>query len=153
MSNRRFEALPHTADKGIKAYGKDLKELFENAAFGMFSLMAPLENYTPTEARDFEVEGEDVETLLRNWLAELLYFFEVDRILFVNFRVHTIEGCGENTRETLLEKPCRLKGTAWGLPFNEGIEWLGSAVKAVTHHGLYVKKEASGFEAQIIFDV
>lgn len=140
MSSIRFEILPHTADKGIKAFGRDLKELFENAAVGMFSLMADPGKYTPSEERAIEVESSDLESLLRDWLAELLYQFEVDRILFVDFAVRSIS---EN----------RLEGVAFGLPFSPEIEWLGSGVKAVTHHGLYIHRTDERFEAQVIFDV
>lgn len=156
MSGRCFEVLPHTADKRIKAYGDSLVELFKNAALGMFSLMARLEDYTPSEAREFGIEAVDLESLLRDWLAELLYVFEVDRILFVDFEIHSLEGCIDNP-PTLdaVSRPvtCRLKATARGLPFDHGIEWQGSAVKAVTRHDLYIKETEKGFEAQIIFDV
>jgi len=137
---QRFEVLAHTADKAIRAYGKSVEELFENAAYGMFSLMADLGKYMPTETRTFEVEAPDIESLLRSWLAELLYSFEVDRILFVDFEVQAIDGC-------------RVKGKAHGLPFSSGIEWLGSSVKAVTHHNLYVHRTDERWEAQVIFDV
>jgi SHS2 domain-containing protein len=106
----------------------------------MFSLMADLGKYMPTETRTFQVEAPDIESLLRAWLAELLYSFEVDRILFVDFEVQAIDGC-------------RVKGKAHGLPFSSGIEWLGSSVKAVTHHNLYVHRTDERWEAQVIFDV
>lgn len=136
----RYEVLSHTADKGIKAWGRTLEELFENAAYGMFSLMADLEKYPASESVEIEVAAPDVESLLRAWLAELLYRFEVDRMLFVDFTVHTV---GES----------RVVGTARGLPFHPGIEWLGPPVKAVTLHGLYVHRTDERFEAQVIFDV
>jgi SHS2 domain-containing protein len=136
----RFESLEHTADKGIKAYGSSPKELFENAAFGMFSLMADLERYAPVKTREIEIEASDIESLLRTWLADLLYQFEVDRMLFVDFHVDHIEGD-------------RLKSTARGLPFSDDIEWLGPSVKAVTLHDLYVRRTDDRWEAQVIFDV
>ena len=139
-SDIRFEVLPHTADKGIKAFGGDLKELFENAAIGMFSLMADLEKYEPTECHEFDVQASDLEFLLRTWLADLLYKFEVDRILFVDFEVQAVDNN-------------HLKGKACGLPFSDKIEWLGSSVKAVTHYDLYVHRTDERFEAQVIFDV
>ena len=137
---QRFESLEHTADKGIKAFGSCLRELFENAAFGMFSLMADLERYTPVETREIEVEASDTESLLRTWLAELLYQFEVDRMLFVDFHVDDIEEGG-------------LRATVRGLPFSDDIEWLGPSVKAVTLHDLYVRRTDDRWEAQVIFDV
>ena len=135
----RFEVLSHTADKGIQAFGSSMEELFENAARGMFSLMADLDKYSPVETRTFELESPDPASLLRTWLAELLYEFEVDRVLFVDFDVE-IEGD-------------RLRGMARGLPFDPSIEWLGSSVKAVTYHGLYVRQTGQRWEAQVIFDV
>ncbi len=136
----RFEPLEHTADKGIKAYGLRPEELFENAAFGMFSLMADLEKYTPVESREIEVEASEVESLLRTWLAELLYQFEVDRMLFVDFHVDSIEGG-------------KVRSTVSGLPFSDDIEWLGPSVKAVTLCDLYVRRTDDRWEAQVIFDV
>ena len=136
----RFEVLPHTADKAIRAFGHDLTELFVNAAYGMFSLMADLGKHKATERHEFEVEAPDIESLLRTWLADLLYKFEVDRILFVDFEVQAIDNS-------------HLKGIACGLPFSDQIEWLGSAVKAVTHYDLYVHRTDERWEAQVIFDV
>lgn len=140
MAADRYEPLDHTADKGIRAFGGDLKDLFENAAYGMFSLMAEIGKYMPTEVREISVEAEDTPELLRAWLAELIYQFEVDRILFVDFEVRSI---GEN----------RLKGIARGLPFTPEIEWLGSIIKAVTHHDLDVHRTDERWEATVIFDV
>ena len=136
----RFEVLSHTADKGIKAYGADLKEVFENAAYGMFSLMAELERYSPTECSEIESEASDLAELLRGWLAELLFRFEVDRMLYTSFEVREIS-------------ECRVLGVACGLPFSPEIEWLGSGVKAVTHHDLSVLQVAGRWEATVIVDV
>jgi SHS2 domain-containing protein len=62
--NKRFEVIDHTADKGIRAYGHDLKELFENAAYGMFSLMADFDRFTPTLTCEIDVDAPDLESLL-----------------------------------------------------------------------------------------
>lgn len=139
--HRRFEVLPHTADKGVKVYGRTIEELFENAAYAMFSLMAELCRYQPSQERSMRLEASDTRSLLRIWLAELLYEFEVGRILFVDFEVSAI------TEGRLLE------GKAWGVPFDSEIEWLGPSVKAVTHHDLFVHFRQGQWEAQIIFDV
>lgn len=139
MSSERFEILSHTADKEIRAFGHDLNELFENAAYGMFSLMADLAKYQPTESREINVEGDDLESLLHNWLSELLYTFEVDRLLFVQFEVHSVDH--------------RLTGIAGAAPFDQSIEWLGSAVKAVTYHGMDVHRTDERWECNVVLDV
>ncbi len=140
MAEIRFEPLEHTADKGTKAYGSSLEELFENAATGMFSLMADLGKYTPVETRVLDVEASDLESLMHNWLAELLYQFEVDRILFVDFHIDHMEDG-------------KLRATARGLPFNDDIEWLGPPIKAVTLHDLHIHRTDERLEAHVIFDV
>lgn len=137
---KRFEPVAHTADKGIRAFGRNVEELFENAAFGMFSLMADVSKYSPTLEREIRIEAEDTSELLRSWLAELIYQFEVDRILFVDFEVRSIEDT-------------RLDGNARGLPFGAEIEWIGSIVKAVTHHDLDVHRTDERWEATVILDV
>lgn len=140
MTENRFEPLEHTADKGIRTWGSSIEELFENAATGMFSLMAGLGKYTSSESIDVQVEASDLESLMHNWLGELLYRFEVDRILLVDFDVYHIEDC-------------RLEATVRGLPFSDDIEWLGPPVKAVTLHDLFVHRTDDRWEAQVIFDV
>ena len=53
MTMRRYEEIEHTADLAIKAYGRDMKELFANAAYGMFSAMGiDLEAVRPTLRRE-----------------------------------------------------------------------------------------------------
>lgn len=140
MVEPRFEPLEHTADKGIRAWGSSIEDLFENAATGMFSLMADLGKYTPTETRGLDVEALDQESLLRTWLAELLYQFEVDRILFTCFHVDPIEDG-------------KLHAEVQGLPFSDDIEWLGPPIKAVTLHDLHIHRTDERLEAQVIFDV
>ena len=136
----RFEILEHTADKGIRAYGATFEELCENAACGMFSLMAEIEKHEPVLSRTIEVSAAEPAEMLRAWLGELLYQFEVDHILFTDFEITEVrEG--------------RLTGIARGLPFDQQVEWLGAPVKAVTHHDLYAHRTDDRWEAQIIFDV
>ena len=76
-----------TADAGIVAYGADMGEAFANAACGMFSLMADLEQVAEATSRHVEVEAGDRESLVVAWLNELLYLFDVERIVFRRFDI------------------------------------------------------------------
>ena len=140
MNEHRFGYLEHTADKGVFASGDTLAEAFENAAYGMFSLMADLAQYRPTETRTVEAAGADDVALLRAWLKEMLYIFEVDRVLPLDFRVTSM-------------KNGRLTAAIEVRPFGPDIEWLGSQVKAVTYHGMEVEKTDRGYRVQAIVDV
>ena len=69
---KRYEQFPHTADIGIRVFGKDLKELFENAAFALFDTLADLEGLKPSIEETVKVAGDSPEGLLVAWLDELI---------------------------------------------------------------------------------
>ena len=70
---KEFEVLDHTADIGIIAYGADLKQAFANAAKGLFSLITSLDDVEEALHRDIELTAADPESLLVDWLNELVY--------------------------------------------------------------------------------
>src|SRR6266511_1159481 len=68
-----LEVLPHTADVGFRAWGESLADQFETADRAMFSLeydpsTVPLDREVPVE-----VEGDDAEAALYQWLSELIW--------------------------------------------------------------------------------
>ncbi|MCC6444329.1 MAG: archease [Armatimonadetes bacterium] len=134
-----FEIFDHTADKGIRAWGDDLKGLFETCAHAMFSMMADLPRYQALAAFPVEVSAPDREALLVAWLSELIFLFETERCLLLDFKITEI---GET----------HLKAEASGRPL-EGIEWTGAEVKAVTYHGLKIQPLPDGWLAEVIVDV
>ena len=69
----RFEIIEHPSDTGITAFGKDYKEVYENSAYGMFSVMAEISGIKTDETFTIKITGEDREDLLVNWLNELIY--------------------------------------------------------------------------------
>ncbi|MCS6859526.1 MAG: archease [Abditibacteriales bacterium] len=135
----RFEFIEHTADVGIRAYGRTLSELFGNAALGMFSLIADLSQVTPTEDVTVEVEAADRESLLVAWLTELIYHYETKRLLFSEFFVQECSGTW-------------LRGVARGQRFQPGEIEILRHMKAVTYHGLEVAEKDGVWTAQVIFD-
>ena len=133
----RFEEFDHTADVGIRAYGATLDELFENAAAGMFSLVADLEAVEPRGEVEVRVDGEDLGGLMVNWLQELLFLHETQRLLLCEFEVKL--------------KDLSLTARARGEKIDKRRHELKLAVKAVTYHNLKVDP-AKGV-AEIIFDI
>jgi SHS2 domain-containing protein len=137
---KRYTILDHTADIGLTIYGGDLKSLFEHAGEGFFHLITDLKKVKPRIERRVELGGEIIERLLVDWLGELLYLFEVDRLLFSEFRVESVGAQG-------------LKAVVKGEPFQEGVHVVKSVVKAVTYHQIQVQKRAGGWKARVIFDL
>lgn len=136
-----FEVIDHTADVGIIAYGFNFRELLENAALGMFSLMADLETVTPREEREVIAEAPvpEKEWLLLRWLKELHYLKEGEK--FIPRDVNVTE-----VTET------RVVGTVKGEHLHDGIVLLHH-IKAVTHHMLNIEQVDDLLKAQVVFDV
>ncbi len=135
-----FEVIDHTADIGIIVYGTDLKQVFANAALGLFSLIADLDNVKEHIKRDVEISAEDPEVLLVEWLNELIYIFDVEHILFKRFEIKELES---NI----------IKATCYGEKVKAGHHKLKREVKAATYHMLKLNKENGTYKVQIIFDI
>jgi SHS2 domain-containing protein len=133
----RYEEIDHTADVGIRAYGRTVDELFANAAEGMFSLIADLTKVKPVGEVEVRLEAEDLSTLLLRWLSELLYLHETQRVVFSSFEVHVVG--------------TTLDGRARGEAIDKARHELKLAIKAVTRHGLTVDPKKG--IAEVIFDI
>lgn len=107
----------------------------------MFDLMCDLSTVTSEDKSiEIEVEAEDREALLVEWLNELLYQFETQKVLPRRFEVDVF---GEN----------RAVGKAFGEALDPERHRCALEVKAVTFHMLKFEKVGDSWEAQIIFDV
>jgi len=137
---KAFEIINHTADVGIIAYGADVKELFSNSALALFSLITELESVEEKLHLDLEVSSEDRDSLLVEWLNELIYLFDVKHILFNRF---DIESLTHN----------ELKATCYGEGFDPMKHKIKTGVKAATYHMLRLDKNGGRYKAQIIFDI
>jgi SHS2 domain-containing protein len=135
-----FEVIDHTADIGIVVYGTDIKQVFANAALGLFNLMADLDNLKQDIKSEIELSAEDVEVLLVEWLNELIYISEVEHTIFKRFEISELS----NTR---------LKATCFGEKIKAGHHRLKREIKAATYHMLRLNKEDGSYKVQIIFDV
>ena len=134
-----FEILEHTADTGIIAYGKDVKQAFANVARGLFSLMTELESVNEVLERDIEVSAADRDSLLVAWLNELIYIFDTENILFKRFDI------------TRLSQR-HLVARGYGEKVDRARHELKTGVKAATYHMLAVKQK-DGWRLQVLFDI
>lgn len=135
---KRFELIEHTADIGINAFGNALSEAFANAAYGMFSIIAELDNVRETESRRIEIDADDTEGLLFEWLNGLLYYFDVETLLFKRFEITEFGA-------TRLEADC------FGEKYDPSRHHLKTGVKSATYHMLEVDREKN--RVRVIFDI
>ena len=81
-----YEVLDHTADVRFRVRGRTLPEAFAEAARAVFETMTP--NCTPAGiVRRVEVEADDTESLLADFLSEILYLSDAESIAFCSFEV------------------------------------------------------------------
>jgi SHS2 domain-containing protein len=135
-----FEPFEHTADIGLRAYGHSLKEAFENAARGMFSIMVDLASIGSKEKLEVRAEANDIESLLVAWLNELLFIFDSRNMLFKDFAI-------DDWDET-----SHLRGWAYGEPVDPERHFFEAEIKACTYHKLKVSRNRI-WTCQVIFDV
>ena len=141
---KEFEILEHTADIGMAAYGKTRKEVFINAAKGMFNIIAGNNRNLVDNNFSYKVtlRAKDLEDLLVAWLNELLYIGETKLVILNKFG---IKGLSNN----------KIEAEVWGMKINHPCIKIEKEIKAVTYHRLEIKKdEKSGlWRAQVIFDI
>ena len=73
---KQFEILDISGDAGIRAFGKDLPELFVNAAIGMYSLITDMKNIQEEKTLEISADGSSLEGLFVSFLNELIFHFD-----------------------------------------------------------------------------
>ena len=131
-----FVEVEHTADWAIRVRGKTLSELFINVAIGMYSLVVNRPSGKAEIERTVDVEGVDPETLLINWLNELVYHTEMDNEVFSEFVMQSFEAN-------------HLRATVRGSATHQ----LKKHIKAATFNDLCIIPTEKGYEATVVFDV
>ena len=75
------------SDVMFEAYGKDLKELFQNAAEALFSVICKIKKVKPKAAERFEIKADNLEDLMMNWLQALIAIVDTEQKFFSTFEV------------------------------------------------------------------
>lgn len=135
-----YRTLPHTADLRVEITASDRAALYAEAGKALTSLYTDRRKVRKAGKITLEVRGESAEELLVNWLNELIYRFEVQKILFSDFKV-------ENLAKD------QLKVTARGEEFAPQKHILKDTPKAATYHLLNIVQETDRCLARVVFDV
>ncbi len=81
-----FRTLEHTADVGFEAFGSSREEVFVNAARALMNINVDLDTIAPAESIPIQVSGPDPESMLVNWLSEILYLNDAEGWVFEIFK-------------------------------------------------------------------
>ena len=142
----KYRLFDHTADIGCEIFGKTKKELFANSVTALFELMlgrgtlSKANENTALETKSLTVEGIDLEDLFINFLREVLYLFNGEGWVVINCQ--PLKVTSKYIVAQLTGEPCiRTK------------HQVKMEIKAVTYHGLSIKKTKAGWKGRVIFDV
>ena len=127
-----------TSDVMFEAYGKSLKEVFENAAEALLSVICQIKKVKPIIEREVEMEADKVEELMFDWLQELIARVDVEDMFFSKFQVIEVSDT-------------KLRAKVWGEEANP--KKGETVVKALTYYGYEFEKKKDGFRVKVAMDI
>jgi len=133
-----FEELSHTADVKIRARASTPDALFGEACRALTQVMFG-EDRNGGTSREIDLSASDQESLLCDFLSEVLYVSEVEGLVFRDAVVH-LDGV-------------HLHAILDGEPFDPARHAQGTEVKGISYSGMSIQKDAKGYMVDILFDV
>jgi len=133
-----FEEIPHTADIKIHVTALTLEALFSETFKALMQVMYGTTRGSGT-VREIRIESTDNESLLADFLSEVLFVSEVEGLVFSDARIR-INGFS-------------LIAEVTGEPFDPARHSGGTEVKGISYSGLAIMHDANGYMLDIIFDV
>ena len=133
-----FEELSHTADVRIRVTAPTLNLLFSDAFSALMQTLFG-RNRAGGFKKEVHIESPDYESLLMDFLSEVLFICEVEGLVFNHAEV-TIEG---NSLTAVLD----------GEPFDRTRHAEGTEVKGISYSGLSITQGTNGYMLDILFDV
>ncbi len=133
-----FEEISHTADVKIRVHAPTLEALFSETFKALMQVMYGTDRARGI-LREIRVESSDIESLLADFLSDVLFVSEVESLVFSDACI-SIDGL-------------RLTAELTGEPFDPARHSGGSEVKGISYSGLAITHEVNGYMLDIIFDV
>ncbi|MHA1273875.1 MAG: archease [Promethearchaeota archaeon] len=145
MNDAGFEFLDHTADVQVKSWGKNFEEATAQMALALSATISPnLKLIEPKIEKIIEISAEDKESLLFDFLSELLFIFDVEQIVFSDVKIVNFKK--ENASYYL---KAILKGERFNLNKHE----YGTEIKAITYSFMEINESDDKVEIIMIFDI
>jgi len=135
-----FRTLEHTADVGFEAFGSTREEVFANAGRALMNIIVDLDSIEAREEVPLQISGPDPESVLVNWLSEILYLHDAEGWLFRDFEIQSLQ---DNS----------LRAMARGEKFLRPRHQAKLLVKAITYHQLALEENPQGWRAQVYVDI
>jgi len=153
----KFEYLDHTADVQLHAWGANLKEAFQNVALAMYNYMTPLTGISITtdkerqqeegndndnKTRQFYAQGHDMQSLVFNFLDEILFNFTTDFFVCKNIQVTSLD-----------TEHWKIEAVGKGEVFDQSRHVSGTEIKAITYSAMQINETPNDAEIFVIVDI
>ena len=133
------------ADIAYEAYGKNLGEMFRNAAKAIFELSADVKTISAKKKLQVKMKNKSIERLLYDFLSEILFLKDSQYVVFMDLKV--------KINENKKNKDFELSAVLSGDTINSEKQHLENDIKAITMHMFEVKKEKSFWKARVVVDL
>jgi SHS2 domain-containing protein len=133
-----FEEIPHTADIKIRVHAQTLDKLFSEAFCALMQVMYGNDRGTGC-IRNVSLEASDIESLLCDFLSEVLFISEVDQLVFSKAVISLHGYCLSAVLDGEVFNPVRHSG--------------GTEVKGISYSGLSIIRNENEYMVDILFDV
>ncbi len=137
---KHFELLDISGDAGIRAFGKDLPELFVHAGIGMYSLITDVGGIAAHRRIQVTARGDSLEGLMVAWLNELIFQFDTYGFIAHSIEIDALDGG-------------QVAATLSGEEFDQARHRGKLLIKAATYHKLKVERQDGHWVAEIVFDI
>ncbi len=134
----KFRFLEHTADVKFQAFGKNTEEIFENSALALKEAICGKTRIRERKEKTINAEGKDSESLLYNFLEEILYLLDAEDFMISKIKKISID---------------KMKITAVISGDKASDYNFTNSVKAVTYNEMFVKEQKGKWTAQVVLDV
>ena len=131
-----------TADVAIESRGDTLEELFTASAMATFEVMSDTSSIQPKIKKTLHLEHSEIDGLLFDWLAEIIYLKDSEFMLFGKYDLKI-------TKDTNYQLDAEILGEE----INQSKHDLRCDVKAITFHLFEVYEKNGKLISRFILDI
>ena len=136
---QKYKFLEHTADIKFQAFGKSLKEVFENSVLAVSEVLRKEKKIKSVKKKLLVVKGKDNENLLQNLLEEIIYLLDAKNFVVSKAKINF----DKNIRNIRVEF------------FGDDVKNYKDLqhIKAVTYSEMFVKNQGNKWITQVVLDI
>ena len=131
-----------TADVAIESRGDTLEELFTASAMATIEVMSDTSSIQPKIKKTLHLEHSEIDGLLFDWLAEIIYLKDSEFMLFEKYDLKI-------TKDTNYQLDAEILGEE----INQSKHDLRCDVKAITFHLFEVYEKDGKWISRFILDI